>query len=33
MYMHGFIDGILATVVLGVAVLIVAAVIYSRKKK
>ena len=32
MYIHGFIDGILATVVLGMAALIVAAMIYSRKR-
>ncbi len=33
MYIHGFIDGVLAAVVLGMAALIAAAVIYSRKKK
>ncbi|MBD5517207.1 MAG: NPXTG-anchored protein [Lachnospiraceae bacterium] len=33
MYIHGFIDGVLATVVLGMAALIVAAMICSRKKK
>lgn len=33
MYIHGFIDGVLATVVLGMAALIAIAVIYSRKKK
>ncbi len=33
MYIHGFIDGILVTVVLGMAALITAAVVYSRKKK
>lgn len=33
MYMHGFIDGVLAAVVLGMAALIAAAVISSRKKK
>lgn len=33
MYIHGFIDGALVTVVLGMAALIAAAVIYSRKKK
>lgn len=33
MYIHGFIDGILAAVVLGMAALITAVVIYSRKKK
>lgn len=33
MYVHGFIDGILAAVVLGMAALITAVVIYSRKKK
>ena len=33
MYIHGFIDGVLAAVVLGMAVMIVAAVICSRKKK
>lgn len=33
MYIHGFVDGVLATVVLGIVALIAAAVIYSRKKK
>lgn len=33
MYIHGFIDGVLAAVVLGMAVLIAAVVICSRKKK
>ena len=33
MYIHGFIDGILVTAVLGMAALITAAVVYSRKKK
>lgn len=33
MYVHGFIDGVLAAVVLGMVALIAAAVIYSRKKK
>lgn len=33
MYIHGFIDGILVAVALGMAVLIAAAVISSRKKK
>ena len=33
MYIHGFIDGILVAVVLGMAALITAAVVYSRKKK
>lgn len=33
MYIHGFIDGILAAVVLGMAALITAVVIYFRKKK
>lgn len=33
MYIHGFIDGVLAVVVLGMVALIAAAVIYSRKKK
>lgn len=33
MYLHGFIDGVLAAVVLGMVLLIAAAVIYSRKKK
>lgn len=33
MYIHGFIDGALVTVVLGMAALITAAFVYSRKKK
>ena len=33
MYIHGFIDGALVTFVLGMAELITAAVVYSRKKK
>lgn len=33
MYIHGFIDGALVTVVLGMAALITVAVVYSRKKK
>ncbi|GEM_PF-2679438 len=33
MYIHGFIDGALVTVVLGMVALITAAVVYSRKKK
>lgn len=33
MYIHGFIDGALVAVVLGMAALITAAVVYSRKKK
>lgn len=33
MYLHGFIDGVLAAVVLGMVLLIAASVIYSRKKK
>lgn len=33
MYIHGFIDGVLAAVVLGMVVSIAAAVISSRKKK
>lgn len=33
MYVHGFIDGVLAAVVLEMVALIAAAVIYSRKKK
>lgn len=33
MYIHGFIDGALAVIVLGMAALIAMAVIYSRKKK
>ena len=33
MYIYGFIDGALATAVLGMAALIVAAMICSRKKK
>lgn len=33
MYIHGFVDGVLVAVVLGMAVLTVAAVISSRKKK
>ncbi len=33
MYIHGFIDGILVAVVLGMAALITVAVVYSRKKK
>lgn len=33
MYIHGFIDGALAVIVLGIAALIAVAVIYSRKKK
>lgn len=33
MYIHGFIDGALAAVVLGMIALVVVAVVYSRKKK
>ncbi len=33
MYIHGFIDGILVTVVLGMAVLIAVAIVGARKKK
>lgn len=33
MYIHGFIDGALVTVVLGMAALITVVVVYSRKKK
>lgn len=33
MYIHGFIDGVLATAVLGIIALIVAAVVYSKKNK
>lgn len=33
MYIHGFVDGVLVAVVLGMAALIVVAVINSRKKK
>ena len=33
MYIHGFIDDVPVVVVLGMAALIAAAVIYSRKKK
>ena len=33
MYIHGFIDGALATVVLGMGAMIEVAVICSRKKK
>ena len=33
MYIHGFVDGVLVAVVLGMTALIAAAVIYSRKKK
>lgn len=33
MYTHGFVDGVLVAVVLGMAALIVVAVISSRKKK
>lgn len=33
MYIHGFVDGVLAAVVLGMALLITAAVISTRKKK
>ncbi len=33
MYIHGFVDGVLAMVVLGMALLIAAAVISTRKKK
>lgn len=33
MYIHGFVDGILTAIVLGMASLIVVAVISSRKKK
>lgn len=33
MYIHGFIDGILTAVVLGMIVLVVAAVVYSKKNK
>lgn len=33
MYIHGFIDGALAVIVLGMAALIAVAVIYSIKKK
>ena len=33
MYIHGFVDGILVAVVLGMVLLIATAVIYSRKKK
>lgn len=33
MYIHGFIDGFLAALVLGIAVFVTAAVIYARKKK
>lgn len=33
MYIHGFVDGALAVIVLGMVALIAVAVIYSRKKK
>lgn len=33
MYIHGFVDGVLAAIVLGMAVLIAMAVISTRKKK
>ncbi len=33
MYIHGFIDGILVTVVVGMAALIAMAVVSARKKK
>lgn len=33
MYIHGFIDGVLAAAVLGMIALIVAAVVYSKKNK
>ena len=33
MYIHGFIDGVLAAVVLEMAALIAVAVLYSKKRK
>lgn len=33
MYIHGFVDGVLVVAVLGMAALIAAAVICSKKKK
>lgn len=33
MYIHGFIDGVLAVIVLEMVAVIAAAMIYSRKKK
>lgn len=33
MYIHGFVDGVLAAIVLGMVALIAVAVIYSKKKK
>jgi hypothetical protein len=33
MYIHGFVDGVLAAIVLGMVALIAVAVIYSRRKK
>ena len=33
MYIHGFIDGVLAAIVFGMVALMAVAVIYSRKKK
>ena len=33
MYIHGFVDGVLAAIVLGMVALIAVAVIYSKRKK
>ena len=33
MYIHGFVDGVLAAIVLGMVALIAVAVIYSKKKE